>query len=160
MAGVAEFAQAPDQALPRLPQVYADRVRPSFWKTDFPIDLFSAITIFAAMLSLIFVWVTLIGSWKVVSAEQKIFCFVILWGELSNALICGALSGPHERYQGRLTWLIPLAALLLLYERWLRSQVISGLVVSAPLTPIGMATAPLSPAALGHAKDVIERGAR
>jgi hypothetical protein len=40
MAGVAEFAQAPDQALPRLSQVYADRVRPSFWKTDFPTDLF------------------------------------------------------------------------------------------------------------------------
>jgi hypothetical protein len=64
MAGVAEFAQAPDQALPRLSQVYADRVRPSFWKTDFPTDLFSAITIFAAMLSSIFIWVTLIGSWK------------------------------------------------------------------------------------------------
>jgi len=70
--------------------------RSSLWRKDFPIEIFSALTIFAAILSFMFVCVTLIRHWKAVSVEQKIFCFVILLGEVSNALICGALSGPHE----------------------------------------------------------------
>jgi hypothetical protein len=135
MAGISEFALAAKQAFPSLPPAHAERMKASsLWREDFPIGFFSAMTIFAAVLSFVFVWVTLIGRWKVVSVEQKIFCFVILLGELSNALVCGALSGPHERYQGRLTWLIPLAALLLYYERWVRSD-LGGLVPSGPLAP-------------------------
>ncbi len=123
MVGLSDFA-ATEISLPRLPRVHAERMaRSSVWRKDFPIKIFSALTIFAAILSFMFVCVTLIGHWKDVSVEQKIFCFVILLGEASNALICGALSGPHERYQGRLTWLIPLVALLLSYERWLSSKV-------------------------------------
>jgi hypothetical protein len=146
-AGISEFASAAKQAFPSLPRVHAERMEASsVWKNDFPMKFFSAVTIFTAILSLVFVWVTLIGSWKLVSVEQKIFCLVILLGELSNALVCGALSGPHERYQGRLTWLIPLAALLLYYERWLRSDV-GGLVPSGSLAPAQTAT-PTQSAAL------------
>lgn len=36
----------------------------------------------------------------------------ILLGVAVNALACGALSGPHDRYQARIAWLLPLAALL------------------------------------------------
>ena len=60
--------------------------------------------------------VTLIRHWKVVSREQKLFFAVILIGQLSNAVICGALSGPHERYQARLGWLFPFAAVVLHYD--------------------------------------------
>ncbi len=35
---------------------------------------------------------------------------LLLLGVLANAAICGALSGPHARYQMRLIWLLPLAA--------------------------------------------------
>jgi hypothetical protein len=31
---------------------------------------------------------------------------------LANAAVTGGLSGPHERYQSRIMWLPPLAALL------------------------------------------------
>jgi len=158
-AGFSEFASAARQASPNLPRIHAERMEASsLWKKDFPLDFFSAVTIFTAILSLVFVWVTLIGSWKVVSVEQKIFCFVILLGELSNALVCGALSGPHERYQGRLTWLIPVVALLLYYERWVRSDV-GKLVPSGPLAPTEAANAALSAPALGHAKIVLDRRA-
>jgi hypothetical protein len=157
MAGISEFAPAAKQAFPSLPRVHAQRMeRSALWTRDFPIHLFSAMTIFATMLSLVFVWVNLIPRWNVVAADQKIFCFVILLGELLNALICGALSGPHERYQGRLTWLLPLVALLLICERWLRSKVAGGLVVSGSLAPAETTNAPLSPAALGHAKIVVD----
>jgi hypothetical protein len=127
MVGLSDFLSAADEAFPRLPRVHAERMaRSAVWRKDFPIETFSALTIFAAILSFMFICVTLIKHWKDVSVEQKIFCLVILLGEVSNALICGALSGPHERYQARLTWLIPLVALLLCYERWLCSKVRAG----------------------------------
>jgi hypothetical protein len=31
---------------------------------------------------------------------------------LANAVICGVLSNPHDRYGARLAWLAPLAVLL------------------------------------------------
>ena len=38
------------------------------------------------------------------------FCVLLVAGVLANAVICGALSGPHARYQMRLIWLLPFAA--------------------------------------------------
>jgi hypothetical protein len=40
---------------------------------------------------------------------------IILWtviGILVNAVVCGILSGPHDRYSARVAWLLPFAALL------------------------------------------------
>jgi hypothetical protein len=124
MVGLSDFLSAAESAYPTLPRVHAERMaQSSVWRKDFPIEVFSGLTIFVVVLSFMFVCVTLVAHWKDVPVEQKIFCFVIFLGEVSNALVCGALSGPHERYQSRLTWLIVLLALLLLYERWLRSQI-------------------------------------
>lgn len=118
MIGLSDFPAAAEQAFPSLPPVHAERMaRSSIWRKEFPMETFSALTIFAVILSFMFVCVTLIRHWKYVSVEQKIFCFVIFLGEVSNAFVCGALSGPHERYQGRLSWLIPLLALLLFYGK-------------------------------------------
>ena len=36
----------------------------------------------------------------------------MLVGLGANAVATGALSGPHDRYQARIAWLLPLAALL------------------------------------------------
>ena len=36
----------------------------------------------------------------------------VLVGVLANAAATGALSGPHDRYQARIAWLLPLAGLL------------------------------------------------
>jgi len=38
----------------------------------------------------------------------------LLTGVLVNAVICGVLSGPHERYSARVQWLLPLMAMLVL----------------------------------------------
>jgi hypothetical protein len=73
------------------------------------------------MYSFIFIAITLVRFWEIVSANEKLFYLLILFGQLSNALICGALSGPHERYQSRLAWLLPALALILYYQTWLRS---------------------------------------
>lgn len=36
---------------------------------------------------------------------------------LGNAFICGAISGPHHRYEARLIWILPLLAILLTLSR-------------------------------------------
>jgi hypothetical protein len=36
----------------------------------------------------------------------------VLVGIGVNALVTGGLSGPHDRYQARIAWLLPLAGLL------------------------------------------------
>jgi hypothetical protein len=41
-----------------------------------------------------------------------LFCAVIFFGVLGNAIVCGALSAPRDRYQARVIWLVPLVALL------------------------------------------------
>src|SRR5262249_26247662 len=98
MTGLLDFVVSAKEAFPNLPQVYAERLEGSpIGKKDFPIAIFSALTTFAAIFSFIFVAVTLIRYWRIISAELKVFCFVILLGQVANALICGALSGPHER---------------------------------------------------------------
>jgi hypothetical protein len=39
-----------------------------------------------------------------------VFALLILAGVIINAVICGALSGPHTRYQTRVVWLVVVAA--------------------------------------------------
>jgi hypothetical protein len=59
----------------------------------------------------------------------------VLVGITANAAATGALSGPHDRYQARIAWLLPLAALLALPER------------AAPLPPRVRPSGPQSDAA-------------
>lgn len=42
---------------------------------------------------------------------------LVLFGAVANAFICGAMSGPHGRYQMRLIWLLPVAAVAVLPPR-------------------------------------------
>ena len=118
MVGISgDFLLTVDHGLPNLPQLYTERMASSpIWRKEFPIGIVSALMTFTVLMSLIFITAILPKYWGVVSADLKIFVFVILLGEFFNALICGAFSGPHQRYQARLTWLIPLAALVLSYE--------------------------------------------
>jgi hypothetical protein len=45
----------------------------------------------------------------------------VLAGIVLNAAVCGALSGPHDRYQARVAWLVPLLATGLLLQPRRRS---------------------------------------
>jgi hypothetical protein len=47
----------------------------------------------------------------------KDFAVAIIAGVVLNAIVCGAVSGPWGRYQARVVWLIPMAALLMLEQR-------------------------------------------
>jgi len=63
-------------------------------------------------LSLLLLVVSLaLALWR---AEQQasLFLSMVVLSLLGNALICGALSNPHDRYQSRLIWLAPFAVAL------------------------------------------------
>lgn len=48
--------------------------------------------------------------------ELTLFCLIIVSGIVLNAAVTGILSTPHDRYQARVIWLIPLLALLAALE--------------------------------------------
>jgi hypothetical protein len=41
---------------------------------------------------------------------------LILLGVVINAVVCGAVSGPHDRYEARVAWLVPFVAIALLLQ--------------------------------------------
>jgi hypothetical protein len=44
--------------------------------------------------------------------DATLFLGLILAALIGNAVICGALSNPHARYQSRLIWMAPFALAL------------------------------------------------
>ncbi|MDZ5650654.1 hypothetical protein [Nitrospirillum sp. BR 11828] len=65
---------------------------------------------------------------------------VFLWAALAgNALICGALSNPHDRYQNRLVWLVPVFALAI--DRRLRQ--VDSAQEAAAMPPAPYAVSPV-----------------
>jgi len=48
--------------------------------------------------------------------ELTLFCLIVVSGIVLNAAVTGILSTPHDRYQARVIWLIPLLALLAALE--------------------------------------------
>lgn len=60
------------------------------------------------------------GSNAVPRGRQLIL--IIVAGVITNALVCGVLSGPTPRYQSRVVWLLPLLGLVFLMSRAARSR--------------------------------------
>lgn len=54
----------------------------------------------------------------------------VLFGLLANAVVCGSLSGNAERYQSRVTWLVPLLALAMIAD-WFARRAIRDRTASA-----------------------------
>ena len=72
-----------------------------------------ALTLIAAFASLAFLAASAASparrlAWRSPSASAAL---LLLLAFLANIMICGALSTPHARYQMRIVWLLPLAAL-------------------------------------------------
>jgi hypothetical protein len=47
------------------------------------------------------------------SSDVVLFSVIVVVGLLLNAMICGGIAIVHDRYQGRVIWLLPLIAALL-----------------------------------------------
>ena len=46
-------------------------------------------------------------------SREQLFALFACCLVVANAVVCGVLSGPYNRYQARVVWLIPLASMLL-----------------------------------------------
>ncbi|MBL6455217.1 hypothetical protein JMJ55_07775 [Belnapia sp. T6] len=56
-------------------------------------------------------------AWRRLTLPELALAAMLLAGLLGNAVITGALSGPADRYQARLIWIAPFAAMVLLAPR-------------------------------------------
>jgi hypothetical protein len=120
--GLAEFdMSAPrDRALAsKLPMPYRARFRASAaYNGLVPTQTWSVI-------SLIVFWSSLVGLALILftgRVRQRFHTMQldpavwILVGILINAIVCGTMSGPHDRYEARVAWLVPFVAIALLLQ--------------------------------------------
>ena len=82
-----------------------------------PKALLRAITTPVAMLALLALPFLLVAAWRRRDRDAFALLGVIMAALVANAALAGALSDVHDRYQSRVVWLAPFAALLIL-ARW------------------------------------------
>lgn len=75
-----------------------------------PVTWLTIATTIAALAVLAFAWMRSRRDQTPDSAMVWSWAAIIILGLLANAAVCGALSGPHGRYQMRVIWLLPLVA--------------------------------------------------
>lgn len=98
----------------RLPPAYRQAFRNSAaYRDTMPTrgaEIIQEVTVGVAILALlaILIWPPLR---RLLAGEQTYMLTLVVLGVVANAVICGALSGPHARYQARVIWLIPFAVL-------------------------------------------------
>ena len=65
---------------------------------------------------LVFFWVSGRSPQGRSAQELRRFAMWVMFGVTANALVCGVMSGPHDRYQARVAWLIPALALIVHFK--------------------------------------------
>ncbi len=69
--------------------------------------------------ALSFAFILIILLWPgSVAREVKLFALFVLLGIAVNALVCGGLAQPADRYGARVMWLLPFTATFLFLARW------------------------------------------
>jgi hypothetical protein len=99
-----------------LPAGVVSRIANSAFARDpYVADIVTMASYGAAILSVVFLTLFLLETAKRSGPASKLlgaFNWVVIFGVLSNALICGAINTPIDRYQARVIWLLPLLALV------------------------------------------------
>lgn len=100
----------------KIPPVHLRRMkRTAAFRDAMPVGLFSIVTGVTFVLSAIAVILAL--SWPRLRGRlPPRLTAVTAWiiaGGIVNSVVCGVLSGPHDRYAARVGWAVPLAALLI-----------------------------------------------
>ncbi len=120
--GLAEFDMSSprDRALAnKLPMQYRARFRASAaYKGLVPTQTWSATSLIMFWSGLVCL-VIILFTGRVrqrFQATQLDPAVLILVGVVINAIVCGTMSGPHDRYQARVAWLVPFVAIALLLE--------------------------------------------
>lgn len=115
MTGVSEFnyeASSKRHLSTRLPATLLERAEATLaWQNRMPTGLLGVLTkltVLASALALLYL---------ARRSSQQVMILMLAGGIVINAAICGAMSTPHDRYQARVLWLLPLAAGAILLQR-------------------------------------------
>lgn len=109
-----------DEELP--PQYLAAAQNTRSWIGEIPTTAVSAIVTFVLWTSLGYLASVMVPRCGATN-EQRNFAIVIVLGVfVLNPLICGALSEPFARYEARVVWLVPFAALAITLSRGRRAR--------------------------------------
>ena len=100
----------------KVPHEHLQRIKQSAaYNGAMPVAVFSMLNAATFLIGSIFV-VFALSHWKQrLGAHIAAFLMGIVAGVLSNAAICGILSVPSSRYSARVAWLMPFAALLIVF---------------------------------------------
>ena len=118
MIGLTHFTYVGDTRFyrARVPSPYIETMeRTKAWSGNLPVTSLPAAALVVA--SMIFILASATFRRNQISSGVSLFTIAVILGVLFNAAVCGAISEPYNRYQARVIWLIPLAALLLAYRR-------------------------------------------
>jgi hypothetical protein len=120
--GLAEFdlSRASDRALVnKLPPQYRAQFRASAaFNGRVPTLTWSVMGIIVFWCSLVSLLIILFKGRvrQRLQSTQLDLAVLILVGVVINALVCGTMSGPHDRYESRVAWLVPFVVIALLLE--------------------------------------------
>jgi hypothetical protein len=83
---------------------------------ELPIDVSNRVNaVFYAMCALAVAF-ALWRDWRLIRSRSGALLGFVLLADTLNALVCGALSGPHDRYHSRLIWLLAACCIALVME--------------------------------------------
>lgn len=117
MVGLSEFQYSEADKISfatKIPAEHFDRMqRSAAYRGTMPVNCFDALVRAAFLIGALVVFA--LFPLRLQSLVRSQVAALLVWalvGVLANAAVCGILSGPHERYSARVSWLIPFAALL------------------------------------------------
>jgi hypothetical protein len=79
---------------------------------DFPATFFANLQLLVLAASAVTVLHWFARGWSAARSDFRLFVALVIAGLAVNSLVCGVLSTPHDRYQARALWLLPLIALM------------------------------------------------
>jgi len=117
-----DYANWADSFRERVPSPYFEVMeKTKAWSGDLPKISMSVLTPLVVLASMVYLLVLATRRRKQPVAAPWLFVTIVISGIIFNAAVCGAISGPHYRYQTRVIWLIPLTAFLMHYGRRMTS---------------------------------------
>jgi hypothetical protein len=133
LVGIPEFQYSDEdkQAFAReIPEIYWTAMqKTAAYRGTMPIDWLTYMNYFLLLVGSLYIVVALsatrVPPQPDTDVAYRLAAFVYL-GVIFNAIVCGVISGPHDRYQARVVWLIPMMALTLHFkrhERWWQARI-------------------------------------
>lgn len=122
----APIGNASEDAITGLPKSVRDRIIDSrYVKRSMPVAMVEALSLFSVVISALYLLTIAIQGRSRLDKVERDFALAALLAVMlifANATITGALSKPHNRYNIRIVWIVPLFALVMPSVRYSRRR--------------------------------------